>query len=250
MRKYSNKLYCFSPPVMVATFFIEISLLAYTIYRYKMTPLTRLVAALLAFLAMFQLAEFNICGGLLGLNAETWSRIGYVSISVLPPLAMHLILVAAKASKRWQPVVALSYAMGLFWAVYFTVAPSAVEGYKCAANYAVFNLGHSMGSAYFGYYYLWLLAGIATCIYFAKTDDRNTRIIMLLQLTGYLTFLLPTAIANTVRPETIRAIPSIMCGFAVIYALILVFHMVPRFKAAKTAPRPVSRQRRAVRHKM
>lgn len=236
MRKYTNKLYCFSPPVMIATFMIEVGLLTYVVVRHKMTPLTRLVAALLAFLALFQLAEYNVCGGLLGFNAETWSRIGYVSITALPPLAFHLIVLAAKAGRRWQPFVALGYGVALGWAVFFTMAPSAFDGHACAGNYAIFQIGHSAGRYYFGYYYLWLLAGIAACIYFARSDDRTTRNIMLLQLTGYLSFLLPTAIANTVNPSTTRGIPSIMCGFAVIYALILAFYIVPQFKAAKTAP--------------
>ncbi len=236
MRRYSNKLYCFSPPVMLATFITEVGLLAYVLIRHKMNPVTRIVAMLLAFLALFQLAEYNVCGGLLGLNTETWSRIGYVAITALPPLAFHLIVLIAKAGRRWQPLVALGYVVGIAWSVFYALVPSAFDGHACAGNYAIFQIGHDVGSLYFGYYYAWLLGGIAACIYFARTDDRRIRTIMLLQLTGYLSFFLPTAITNTVRPETIRGIPSIMCGFAVIYALILVFYIVPLCQSAKTAP--------------
>ncbi len=45
---------------------------------------------------------------------------------------------------------------------------------------------------------------------------------------GYLVFLVPTAISNTVEPSSRAGIPSIMCGFAVIFALILVIYVLPR----------------------
>jgi membrane protein YdbS with pleckstrin-like domain len=45
---------------------------------------------------------------------------------------------------------------------------------------------------------------------------------------GYLVFLVPTTVANTVKPSTRRGIPSIMCGFAVLFALILTLYILPR----------------------
>ena len=62
------KLYCFSPPVMIATFVIEVSLAIYTLWRYKLNPVTRLTVALLVCLAIFQLAEYNVCEGALLLS--------------------------------------------------------------------------------------------------------------------------------------------------------------------------------------
>jgi hypothetical protein len=40
--------------------------------------------------------------------------------------------------------------------------------------------------------------------------------------------LIPTGIANSVKPETRAGIPSIMCGFAVIFAILLVVYIAPR----------------------
>ena len=62
-KKYQNKLFCFSPPVMIATIVIEISLLIYSVVRYKLNKLTRLVTLELLLLAVFQLAEFRVCRG-------------------------------------------------------------------------------------------------------------------------------------------------------------------------------------------
>jgi len=57
--------------------------------------------------------------------------------------------------------------------------------------------------------------------------DSNARKATIGLMLGYLVFLVPTAIANTVRPETRAGIPSIMCGFAVIFALILGLYIMP-----------------------
>jgi hypothetical protein len=35
-------------------------------------------------------------------------------------------------------------------------------------------------------------------------------------------------VANTVKPETRQGIPSVMCGFAVLFALILAGYILPR----------------------
>ena len=38
---------------------------------------------------------------------------------------------------------------------------------------------------------------------------------------GYLVFMVPTITANALNPSTLEGLPSIMCGFAVIFAVIL-----------------------------
>ena len=48
---------------MLATLVIEIILALHTIWRYKLTPVTRIVVALLVCLALFQWAEYNVCEG-------------------------------------------------------------------------------------------------------------------------------------------------------------------------------------------
>lgn len=64
MNKFKKlKLYCFSPPVMLATLAIELVLALYTFWRYKLNAVTRIVMALLICLALFQWAEYNVCEG-------------------------------------------------------------------------------------------------------------------------------------------------------------------------------------------
>ena len=54
---------------------------------------------------------------------------------------------------------------------------------------------------------------------------------------GYLIFLVPTALANSIKPSTRRGIPSIMCGFAVLFALIMTLYILPRASELQAQPR-------------
>jgi protein-S-isoprenylcysteine O-methyltransferase Ste14 len=61
-----------------------------------------------------------------------------------------------------------------------------------------------------------------------QATDKQERHSILALIVGYLVFLIPTAIAYSINPATRRGIPSIMCGFAVLFALILALYLLPR----------------------
>jgi hypothetical protein len=222
--KNHNRLYCFSPPIMIATFVIEMSLFVYTLVRYKLTAVTRLVAAALLLLALFQLSEYNVCEGM-GLSALVWSRIGFVAITLLPPLGLHLVYVLAGRQKRW--LVWLNYAAALAFVGAFAFSRAAFQNHVCAGNYVIFHLADNVGSAYFAYYYGFLIIGIVTSLAFSLRAKLRVRQALILQAVGYLSFLLPTTLVNTINPTTTAGIPSIMCGFAIIYAIILALGIAP-----------------------
>jgi hypothetical protein len=222
--KRSTTLYCFSPPVMLATFAIETALFIYTLVRYKMSTLTRLIAASLALLAIFQLAEYYVCH-VGGTSVTLSSRLGYMAITMLPPVGIHLIkTISGRGSKYF---VSLAYASGGTFALFLGLSASAFSGHVCANNYAIFQLAPNLGGIYFAYYYFWLLLGILAGLYFSIDASKKSREALIYQVIGYLSFLLPTGIVNALHPDTIDGIPSVMCGFAVIYALILTFGIAP-----------------------
>jgi len=231
MKNKGMKLYCFSPPVMVATFVIETALFVYTLVRYRMTTTGRLIAAALVLLALFQLAEFKVCttGGL----TSVWSRFGYMAITLLPPVGVHLIVSMAKRPTRW--LVTMAYTIGILFALVFGLSATAFANHICAGNYVIFQLANGVGGAYFAYYYALLFIGIVTGLFFMIDAKPKIREALALQVLGYLSFLLPTAVVNTLDPQTISGIPSVMCGFAVLYALILVFGIAPRVLSPRTA---------------
>ncbi len=56
-------------------------------------PSTFLIVALLVCLGIFQLAEFQVCGGA---RTVAWMRVGYVGITLLPALGLHLVSLVTK----------------------------------------------------------------------------------------------------------------------------------------------------------
>jgi hypothetical protein len=236
MKLKRNTFYCFSPPVMIATFAIEIALALYTIWRYRQSTAMRLAVALLGFLALFQLAEYFVCGGL-GVNARGWSRVGYVAITMLPPLGLHLLHVVAGKSGRY--LVRMAYVSAAAFMVYFLLDPGVFASHGCSGNYVIFRIGEQQAWAYSAYYFGWLVISIflgfawASWLVRQKTGRANQKFNAILGLIGgYMVFLVPTATVNAINPETTAGIPSIMCGFAVLFAILLVTYVLPN--SAKT----------------
>jgi hypothetical protein len=188
-----------------------------------MSSLTRIVALTLGLLAIFQLAEYQVCGN--GEGVSPASRIGFMAITMLPPLGIHIISIVSGRIRN--EVVGLAYASGLFFALIFGLSTTAFSSHVCAGNYAIFQLAPKLGGAYFAYYYFWLIAGVLWGLYFSVSATRKTRQLLTYQVFGYLVLLLPTGIVNAMNPKTIEGIPSIMCGFAIVYGLALTFGIAP-----------------------
>lgn len=211
---------------MVATFMIEIVLFVYTIFRYRLTPETRLVALIVLFLAGFQAAEYMVCGQ--GASAEIWARVGYVCITTLPVLGLHLIQLIRKSNAR--KLVVAAYASGIAWIALFVV-PSNFAGHICGGNYVIFQLQKPLGGYYYAFYYFWLLLGIGLATHHIyKTSNRPSKQNHALMgvIMGYVAFVLPATVINTIYPSTLSGLPSIMCGFAVIFATILTIYVLPK----------------------
>lgn len=210
---------------MIITFAAEIGMAAYVLWRYKLTPLTRLVLLILVLLAAFQLAEFMVCTGAAN-NAAWWSRLGYVAITLLPPLAIHLIYQIARAKRRvllWP-----AYGTAAAFVAFFFLNESALTGHACLGNYAIFQLTPGASWLYTLYYYGWLAAGITLTAHFGRhVRHKPTHLALLGLLAGYGAFIIPTVAVNLFAAETVRGIPSIMCGFAVLLAFILVVWVLP-----------------------
>lgn len=228
-RRSGTKFYCFSPPIMLATFVIEISLLAYVVFRYKLTPVTRLIAAILLCLALFQLAEYNVCGHVIGVDG--WSRAGFAAISLLPALGLHLIQVITK--RGWPGLKWLAYGGAFGWIAAFALVEHAFNPNICGGNYIIFHLSGDLGGAFYLYYYFWLVFSMGLCAHFVRGASKSIQQSMKLLIIGYALFFIPTILINKINPQTSAGIPSIMCGFAVIYAFILVWGVLPRLKTPR-----------------
>ena len=137
-RSSSTTLFCFSPPVMLATMIIELALAAYALWRYRADTLVRIFVAMFVFLAIFQWAEYNICEGAWGLSSLDWARVGFASITILPALGLHAILVIAGVRKRhWIYAV---YAVAAIFMAFFLFVDRGMGSQVCQGNYVIFDI--------------------------------------------------------------------------------------------------------------
>jgi hypothetical protein len=216
---------------MVATMAIELVLAVYTVWRYKLNILGRLITAMLVCLATFQLAEYFVCTGI-GSMAAPWSRVGFVAITALPPIGLHLMHVLAGKERR-RLVYGAYATMGAFMG-FFLLSSGTFIGHQCTGNYVIFQFTANITGTYSVYYFGWLLAGIGLGFRWAnELKAKGKAALKQLQtvqglILGYLVFLVPSALSMAVKPDVRRGIPSVLCGFAVLLALVLVLYILPR----------------------
>ena len=254
MNKKSSRLYCFSPTVMLITFIFESVSAAFAIFKYKSSKIRTLIILLLISLAGFQAAEFMVCGTE-HFSGVDWARFGYLAITLLPPLGLHLV--HEISGKKSGILVKLSYTTCVVFSTYFVfVSGSVFAGENtCRANYSVFNTPNGIATfLYTLYYYGWLFIAVFLCwnwiLKMLKENhhgilrtilsrskklngilnQENLRKISALKwlMCGYIAFILPTTVVNILNPATIEGIPSIMCGFAVLMAITLINFVAPR----------------------
>lgn len=213
---------------MIITFLLEMIFAVYVVYRYKLTTVSRLVVTILICLAIFQFAEYNICIGAWGVDSLTWARIGYVAITLLPPLGLHL---ASKiAGQKNIPLIGMAYATAVLFSYIFLFVGPGITAEQCLGNYVIFDMAPWAIWPYTIYYYGWLMFAVIYSLHYAAEAKGQVKSALSALAIGYLAFIIPTTAVNIIDPSTLAGIPSIMCGFAVILALVLTIKVVPVVK--------------------
>ncbi len=220
-RNQSMMLWCFSPAVMLGTFLIEYTLAVIAFVHYRQTLVGRLAIGILLLLGTFQLAEYAVCTNRPSLM---WAKIGIVAITLLPPLGLHLISIFTKRSAG----LGLAYGLALGFSGMFLFLPQVSSGATCTGNYVILHLDPGVGVLY-GIYYLGVLlwAILAAYLHRPAVLLSGPRAALAWLIWGYLAFILPSGIVYLLSDRARDAIPSIMCGFALILAIILVGRVLP-----------------------
>ncbi len=220
--KGTTTLYCFSPPIMIATFVIEMGLAIYVFIKSRKAGSDVGIVLALVFLAIFQLSEYQICGGL---SPLFWSRIGLFVITFLPVLGYYLITKLNKNSRFLK----LGFFIAIAFVAFFVFVPETINGATCGGNYIIFHINSSIHSLYGYYYFGFLLLGIWEALSGIRSDNkkRMTKRALFWFIIGYLSFILPLTLVYILIPIARVAIASIMCGFAIIFAFILAFKIAP-----------------------
>lgn len=223
-------LYCFSPLVMALTVMVELALLLQVIVTRKKTFVTLLAGGILLCLAIFQGAEYAICET--GFSKYVSAQIGLIAITALPPLGVHLV--QRISGKKANFITYLAYAsMFVWWYSFLFGAP--MQSQSCGGNYVVLKFNAGYGQAYFVYYYWWMLVGMLVGAYELALgkQPKNIRYALVAYALGYLSFIVPATVIWLTVDSAREGLPSIMCGFAVVFALILGLYVVPKVEERK-----------------
>ena len=215
-------LYCFSPLVMIITFFIEISLAIYAFIKSIKAKSDVGIVLILVFLALFQLAEYQICEGS---EILSWARLGLFSITFLPILGYYVVTRLSKKS----PLLIFGSFIAFSFASFFILFPNSVNDVSCTGNYVMFDIRNN-SYLFYGYYYFgFLLLAIYDAVRGINDPNTKDKIKDSLKwfIIGYLSFILPLTLVYIFIPITRLAVESVMCGFAVIFAIILTFKVAP-----------------------
>lgn len=225
-KTYDNStFFCFTPLASLVTFLIELFLIIYVIFRYKINKFTQISIAILFFLGMFQLSEYMACKSN---DIHIWGKIGAASITLLPILGLHLISLLTRKS-RW---ITVGYVLGLAIFMIIIAYPQFAIDTRCTGKFVILNQSVFPNLLYEIYYFGFILIGLEM-LFRSLLLHKGNKTKLLWMIIAYLSFIIPTAIVYTVFAITKNAIPSIMCGFAIIAALIIVFKEIPKFSKAK-----------------
>lgn len=210
---------------MLATFLIEFFIAAYVYLKFRGTLFGKLSALTLLILGLFQFAEYQICAGN---NNIFWARLGFVLITLLPPLGIHLVSIVT-GNRRY---IQFAYTLAAVFVFIFAFAPKSITGGVCGGNYIIFNTAQDLYWAYGVYYFGLLFIGIFDALAKLKTSrsagDKNFKILIWMIL-GYFSFMVPMSFAYFIFPETVMAITSVMCGFALTFAIMLGFVIARKY---------------------
>lgn len=226
----SATFYCFTPPVSFATFIVEFAFAFYVFFKYKATPFSRLCIITLICLGLFQLSEFMICKTP---YIDPALKMGYISITLLPALGLHIISII---TKRWKPLVYLAYiaAAGLCTAAVFV--PNVAFIASCQPHYVEIASNSLFGFLHSLYYGIFMFLGIFALwrSIVKHIGDSNQEKWM---ITSYLVFVIPALLLSYLKLIAHLATASVMCGFALITAIIFVFVIIPRYYKYEKIPK-------------
>lgn len=213
---------------MIATFIIESILIMYTLFFRKMNASVKIGVILISCLAIFQLAEYGVCETL-GSHGNLGSKLGFLAITLLPPLGLHLVLSIAK--KKHNLLLLMSYVGAIVWIFAFLFG-DIMTGSVCEANYVIFNISEPFEGLYYLYYDSLILLAMGYAIIYAQKKHKlhkKLRRALLILVGGYAAFLIPSILFTLIEDYkgNDSPLPSVMCGFAVILALALAFGTIP-----------------------
>jgi len=215
---------CFAPYISLSTFVIEFLLALFFLLKNPKDKLNRIIALISFLLGVYQLNEFLICTTSIGL----FTKLALATTAILPALAIThvLILFRKKIRYYWH---ALIYAPAVFFVLMFVLSTYLRAPAFCSTIFIQYpGLGPLW--KFFGLYYLLYLVGAMILFYIVSLSNKpvHEKRLAYLGVLGIFIFTVPTFIFLIFLPALKVQFPSVLCEFALLLAIELIF--VLRYK--------------------
>ncbi len=210
---------CFTPAVSLLTFFIEIFLAGFILYLNPKNRINQVSAAILFFLGAYQFTEFGLCTA--G-DPFFWGRLGFIFYTTLPALAVHWVFALRKSKKTVWPVHFISGA----FIVYALVASNFIKSAECGRYFiqVLHNWLPVFYLPYFLYYTLFIVIPAGMMMKWAiEENNKDKRKMYLWGFIGVISFTFPTFFLLLLLPELNLMFPSVLCQFALLFAIAVVY---------------------------
>lgn len=203
---------------------IELVLLINLFVFAEKNKVNKMAMLLIAILAIYQALEFLMCG--LNLRYSYMAYAAFAFISFLPPLNLALTLKHFQKEAGWHKFLFLPPVFFIVY-YYFVVEKFAVT--SCSVLYASYS--YPLGTLFGVFYYLPMLISIAFLFYkVSRTEDKETVKQIKLLLPGLIFISVPVIVAFILLffrvYSLLKAIESVMCKFAFVYAVCLAYFVL------------------------
>lgn len=217
----STTFFCFTPLVSLSTFVIEFCFALYVLVKYKPTLFSKLCVLVLVCLGVFQFSEFLICTTP---YLDVSIKLGYIAITLLPALGIHIIY---SLTNRWKFFAYISYAWAAILVLAIVFVPKVAFLATCNPNYVSYTSNSVFSFSHWLYYVVSMGVGVLLLSYaiVKHIGDRKEEKWMIV---SYFVFIIPSMILFYTNTIQHIALPSVMCGFAILTAIIFVAVIIPR----------------------
>lgn len=178
---------------------------------------------LLVILALYQTIEYLMCGA--GVNYSWIAYLAFVNISFLPPLNLLFVLSFLGYKNK---IFVLLFMPAVAFIIHYTLVINEFAVVSCTVLYASYN--YPLGTLYGFFYYTPLIIAF----YFLltgrkKLNEQNKKLADIL-IAGLIIISVPVIIAFALyfgnHYSLLSIIESIMCKFALAYALALTYFVL------------------------
>lgn len=209
----------YSPLLSIVTAVIEVLVAMWAFTGQGRKSVKAAAAAILLFLASFQILEVLICAATP--PSLFFSRIAFMCVAWLPPLG--LLLISLLTGRRGIKIIAgLFLSAALILNILIPLTSHFVTRTVCRVVFTLFRNESPLFLAYCIFYWLGLMSMAGFSLAGSRTAPPREQQQLRLMAAGTLGFIIPSLVSVLLFPSLTRSsLPSIMCHYALFLALAL-----------------------------